>query len=221
MRAGAGSRARNSFRHRSAGGRDGIDSGGDRNAAIARTAKPCRPRPTGLCAPGAFGLRCRMRLIPALCLFTLLSACGSDRRSAPGTADPPALYAGETPEMRALIVEYAEVHDIPEALLHRVIQRESDYRPRVRNGPYWGLMQILPETAAQMGHSGPPKALLDTETNLEYAGRYLKGAWLVADGDIDAAVKWYARGYYDAARDRCLLVETGLRDREVARQCRA
>jgi soluble lytic murein transglycosylase-like protein len=162
-----------------------------------------------------------MRVIPALCLIALLSACGTGPPPAARTADSPALYPGETPEMRALIVEYAEVHDIPEALLHRVIQRESDYRPPARNGPYWGLMQILPETAAQMGHSGPPKALLDAETNLEYAGRYLRGAWIVADGDIDAAVKWYARGYYYAARDRCLLVETGLRDREVARQCRA
>ena len=41
--------------------------------------------------------------------------------------------------------------DIPEALLHRVIQRESDYRATARNGPYWGLMQILPQTARTMG----------------------------------------------------------------------
>ncbi|MDR9428745.1 MAG: transglycosylase SLT domain-containing protein [Salibaculum sp.] len=162
-----------------------------------------------------------MRLIPALVLFALLSACGSGPDTEARKADRPALYPGETPEMRALVVDYAAHHDIPEALLHRIIQRESDYRPRARNGPYWGLMQILPETAAQMGHSGPPETLLEAETNLEYAGRYLRGAWLVADGDIDAAVMWYARGYYYEARDRCLLVETGLRDREVAHHCRA
>ena len=33
-------------------------------------------------------------------------------------------------------------------------------------------------------------------------------------GDEAEAVKWYARGYYFEARDRCLLVETGLADRE-------
>ena len=32
---------------------------------------------------------------------------------------------------------------------------------------------------------------------------------------IGQAVGWYARGYYYEARNRCLLVETGLRDSEV------
>lgn len=156
----------------------------------------------------------------ALCAVLVLSACA---RPAP-TAPPPsalALYPNETPEIRALIVKYAAVHDIPEDLIHRVIQRESDYRAGARNGPYWGMMQILPETAGQMGHRGPPSSLLDAETTLIYAGRYLRGAWLVSDGDIDAAVMWYARGYYYEARDRCMLVETGLRTREVRRDCPA
>lgn len=130
-----------------------------------------------------------------------------------------ALFPGETTEMRGLIVKYATVHDIPQDLLHAVIQRESDYRADARNGPYYGLMQILPETAAQMGFSGAPNDLLNAETNLTYAGRYLRGAWLLSDGDIQTAVQWYARGYYYEARDRCMLVETGLRDREVRRDC--
>ena len=130
------------------------------------------------------------------------------------------LYPGETPEMRALVERYSAVHGIPEALLHKVIQRESDYRADARNGPYWGLMQILPQTAQTMGFRGDSSDLLDPEVNLTYAGRYLRGAWIVADGDIDEAVMWYARGYYYEARDRCLLVETGLKDRELGRGCR-
>ncbi|MEO1449742.1 MAG: hypothetical protein AAFV07_09430, partial [Bacteroidota bacterium] len=51
--------------------------------------------------------------------------------------------------------------------------------------------------------------LLDAETNLIWAVKYLRGAWMVSDGDLDRAVMWYARGYYYEARDRCLLVETG------------
>jgi len=98
-----------------------------------------------------------MRFLTTPLVLVLLSACSSSPEPVARKLAPVALYPGETPQMRALVEEYAAVHDIPEALLHRVIQRESDYRPGARNGPYWGLMQILPETAAQMGHSGPPK----------------------------------------------------------------
>jgi soluble lytic murein transglycosylase-like protein len=140
-----------------------------------------------------------------------VAACGR-RRADPAAAAPRAdLFPGETPEMRALIRKYAGVHGIPESLLHRVIQRESDYNPGARNGPYYGLMQILPQTARTMGFRGEPEDLLDAETNLMFAGRYLRGAWIVADGDEDEAVGWYARGYYYEARDRGLLEETGLR----------
>jgi soluble lytic murein transglycosylase-like protein len=161
-----------------------------------------------------------MKAVVALVLAGFLAACGGSPEVSRAPQPASALYPGETPQMRALIQQYAARHQIPEALLHKVIQRESDYRAGARNGPYWGLMQILPQTARQMGHQGAPEDLLRAEVNLEYAGRYLKGAYLVADGDLDAAVMWYARGYYYEARDRCLLVETGLRDREVRRDCR-
>ncbi|NJM82068.1 MAG: lytic transglycosylase domain-containing protein, partial [Tabrizicola sp.] len=121
------------------------------------------------------------------------------------------LHPGETPQMRALIRKYAKVHGIPESLLHRVIQRESDYNPGARNGPYYGLMQILPQTAGTMGYRGAPEGLLDAETNLLYAGRYLRGAWLVSRGNEGDAVMWYAKGYYYEAKRMGLLEETGLR----------
>ena len=109
---------------------------------------------------------------------------------------------------------------MPRPLVHKVIQRESDYRPKARNGPYYGLMQILPQTAGQMGFRGKPRDLLDAETNLRWAVKYLRGAWLVSDRNMDRAVMWYARGYYYEARNRCMLVETGLLNREIAKKCR-
>ena len=113
--------------------------------------------------------------------------------------------------MRSLVNKYAAIHDIPASLLHRVIQRESDYRAGARNGPYYGLMQILPETARTMGFRGEARDLLNAETNLQFAGKYLRGAWLLSDGDEATAVSWYARGYYYEAKRRGMLVETGLR----------
>ncbi|MEM9755713.1 MAG: transglycosylase SLT domain-containing protein [Pseudomonadota bacterium] len=150
-------------------------------------------------------------LIVALCVS--LTGCGFAPE--PRAPAAPALFPGETAELRALIVAASTRHGVPESLIHRVIQRESDYRADARAGPYWGLMQLLPQTARTMGFEGPTEALLDPATNLEYGVRYLRGAWLVSEGDPDAAVMWYARGYYFAARDKCLLVETGLADREI------
>lgn len=137
-----------------------------------------------------------------------LSACG--RAPAPPVTRAP-MAPGATPEMMALVQRYAQVHDIPESLLHRVIRRESGYNPAARNGPYYGLMQIHPQTARTMGYQGPPEGLLDAETNLQYAGKYLRGAWLVARGSEDRAVMWYSKGYYYEAKRMGLLEETGLR----------
>ncbi|SDW14047.1 lytic transglycosylase domain-containing protein [Roseicitreum antarcticum] len=148
----------------------------------------------------------------AVMLMTLaaLAGCGSGRG---GTADSSraGLYPNETPQLRRQIEYWANFYDVPVDLVHRVVIRESRHRPQARNGPYWGLMQILPQTARTMGHRGPPSDLLDPNINLQYAVKYLRGAWLVADGDRDRAVMWYARGYYYEARDRGMLRETGLR----------
>lgn len=145
-----------------------------------------------------------------LASFTALGACGQAPRAEPEVTRT-ALYPGETPEMRAMIRAAAAEHEIPESLLHRMIQRESGYNAGARNGPYFGLLQILPQTAATMGHRGPPTELLDPETNLRYAGRYLRGAWMVADGSEDRAVMWYSKGYYYEAKRLGLLEATGLR----------
>ncbi len=152
----------------------------------------------------------RRLMITALCV--MLVACI-------GTPEAD-LYPGETAEIRALVNKMARQYDVPAPLIHRVIQRESDYRAHARNGPYYGMMQILPATARNMGFAGEDADLLDAETNLTYAVKYLRGAWLLSDGSYDTAVMHYARGYYYVARDRCMLVETGLRDREVRRDCR-
>jgi soluble lytic murein transglycosylase-like protein len=121
------------------------------------------------------------------------------------------LYPNETPELRRLIEEAARANDVPVALVQRVIIRESSHRPGARNGPYYGLMQILPATARTMGFRGQPADLLDAETNLRYGVRYLRGAWMLADGSHERAVMWYARGYYYEAKRRGMLQQTGLR----------
>ena len=151
----------------------------------------------------------RRRILTLLPALPLLSACGRRDRPAQRSSEPP-LYPNETPQLRAQINRWADHYQVPRTLVHRVVIRESTHRPWARNGPYYGLMQIHPNTARGMGYQGPPEGLLDAETNLEFAVKYLRGAWLVSDGSEEKAVSWYARGYYYEAKRRGLLKETGL-----------
>lgn len=136
----------------------------------------------------------------------LLSACGRKRHE-----DKRPEPAAGSPEVRRMVDQWADHYDIPRSLMHRVVKRESNYNPAARNGPYYGLMQISAQTASTMGYHGAPSGLLDAETNLKYAGKYLRGAWLVSNGSEDRAVKWYSSGYYYEAKRKGLLEETGLR----------
>ena len=149
----------------------------------------------------------RLMILSALSL----AACARPQTVARLDTGELPLYPNETPELRRLINHYADSYEVPRKLVHRVIIRESTHRPEARNGPYYGLMQILPATARGMGYSGSDSGLLDAETNLKYAVKYLRGAWLLADGSYDNAVMLYARGYYYEAKRRGMLVETGLR----------
>jgi soluble lytic murein transglycosylase-like protein len=114
-------------------------------------------------------------------------------------------------QLDSMIAHYADAYDVPARLVHRVIVRESGYNPAARNGPYYGLMQISAATARGMGFRGEPSALLDAETNLRFAVRYLAGAYVTSRGNEDEAYRLYASGYYYHARDRGLIEESGLR----------
>ena len=61
-----------------------------------------------------------------------------------------------------------------------------------------------------MNFSGSPSRLLDPDVALKYSVRYLRGAWMIADGDERAAVMHYARGYWHAAKRRGMLTASGI-----------
>jgi soluble lytic murein transglycosylase-like protein len=100
-----------------------------------------------------------------------------------------------------LIAAQARANGVPEALVHRVIKRESRYDPRaVGLHGAMGLMQIKHATARALGYAGPAAGLLDPETNLTYAVRYLAGALRAAGGDPDRGYALYRSGYYTSKR---------------------
>ena len=119
--------------------------------------------------------------------------------------------AGPSAQLTAMITTAAAEHGVPEALLHRIIKRESTYNARAYHGGHWGLMQIKYETARSMGYRGPAAGLLNPETNLRFGGRYLAGAYLVANRNSERAVRLYSSGYYYEAKRKGLLEATRLK----------
>jgi soluble lytic murein transglycosylase-like protein len=104
-------------------------------------------------------------------------------------------------EYDALVATHASANGVPEALVHRVIVRESRYRPAlVGHGGTIGLMQIKLATARSLGYTGSAEGLRDPDTNLTYAVKYLAGAYHAANGDHKRAMALYASGYYAAAK---------------------
>jgi soluble lytic murein transglycosylase-like protein len=104
-------------------------------------------------------------------------------------------------EYDALVATHAKANGVPEALVHRVIVRESRYQPGlVGRGGTIGLMQIKLATARGLGYTGDAAGLRDPNTNLTYAVKYLAGAYRAAKGDYDRAVHYFAAGYYYVAK---------------------
>jgi soluble lytic murein transglycosylase-like protein len=113
---------------------------------------------------------------------------------------PQVAQAGQH-EYDAMIATHAAANNVPEALVHRVILRESRYQPNLvgRCGCI-GLMQIKLATARGLGYTGDAQGLRDPNTNLTYGVKYLAGAYRAANGDHNRAVHYFASGYYEAAK---------------------
>ena len=104
-------------------------------------------------------------------------------------------------EYNALVATHAQANAVPEALVHRVIVRESRYQPHlIGRGGTIGLMQIKLATARGLGYAGSAEGLRDPDTNLTYGVKYLAGAYRAANGDHNRAMHYYASGYYAVAK---------------------
>jgi Transglycosylase SLT domain len=95
----------------------------------------------------------------------------------------------------AMIARHAAANGLPAELVHRVVKRESGYNPHASHAGNFGLMQIRFATARSVGYTGSAAGLLNPETNLTYAVKYLAGAYRAAGGNAGRAVSLYASGY--------------------------
>lgn len=141
-----------------------------------------------------------------LCLASILVALVSATAASAQSQRVASLDANGN--IDALIAKHAAANNLPEDLVRRVIKRESRGNPRVISKGNYGLMQIRIGTARAMGYRGTAAGLLDADTNMTYAVKYLAGAYHVAGGDHGRAVHYYAAGYYYAAKSKGLLNKT-------------
>ena len=104
-------------------------------------------------------------------------------------------------QYESMVASHAAANNVPVALVHRVIVRESKYHPGlVGRGGTIGLMQIKLPTARGLGYTGDAAGLRDPNTNLAWGIKYLAGAYRAANGDHGRAMRYYASGYYYAAK---------------------
>jgi soluble lytic murein transglycosylase-like protein len=177
------------------------------NATVAGAKPEAADAKTPVAATRTAAARAQVAVIDAKA-----SSADANVTATPAVFTPNSFVKAEAPasDLDGLIAKYAAVYEVPVDLVRRVVKRESTFNPKAYNRGHWGLMQIKHATARGMGYNGPAKGLLDAETNLKYAVKYLKGAWLVANGNDDLADRLYQRGYYYDAKRKGLLDETGL-----------
>jgi hypothetical protein len=93
-------------------------------------------------------------------------------------------------------------HGIDPALVHAVVEAESNYRPGAKSQVgARGLMQVMPATGRDLGVASAAM-LFDPQQNLEAGVKYLK--WLLArfEGDLPNAIAAYNAGPAAVARYR-------------------
>lgn len=103
----------------------------------------------------------------------------------------------------ALITKHASANGVPESLVRRVIHIESKGNPRVISKGNFGLMQIRLGTARSMGYGGTAEGLLDADTNMTYAVKYLAIAYRAAGCVEERAIAYYQRGFYKRPVSSC------------------
>jgi soluble lytic murein transglycosylase-like protein len=109
----------------------------------------------------------------------------------------------------SLIARHASANNLPESIVRRIIKRESGGRAHVISKGNFGIMQIRLGTARAMGYRGTAAGLLDADTNMTYAVKYLAGAYRTAGGNADRTVHYYAAGYYYAAKGKGMFDKSG------------
>jgi soluble lytic murein transglycosylase-like protein len=93
-----------------------------------------------------------------------------------------------------LIESVASEHGIDPALVHAMVEAESNYQSTARSQVgARGLMQLMPSTARDLGVKSA-RTLFEPQVNIEAGVKYLKQLLERFDGDLTSAIAAYNAG---------------------------
>jgi soluble lytic murein transglycosylase-like protein len=134
---------------------------------------------------------------------SLVATIGPDEVPEPSPAIAAAATSGVAAPVRIplearpfaeLIESVALRHGIDPALVHAVIEAESNYRPAAKSRVgARGLMQVMPSTARELGVARASQ-LFDPQQNIEAGVKYLKELLVRFNGDLPTAIAAYNAG---------------------------
>lgn len=108
-----------------------------------------------------------------------------------GIATSPSSAAASSADLQSLIQSHATQNGVEPDLIRQIIQVESGFNPQaVSNKGAQGLMQLMPETARDMGVSDP----FDPDQNIGGGTKYLAQLLQSHNGDLTKALASYNAG---------------------------
>ena len=135
-----------------------------------------------------FGTNCQADI------YRYVDANGNVHFTNTPTASHFSFYMKEGPDTRPLqdvIKFYADLYRLETALVQAVIKAESNFNPKaISSKGALGMMQLLPETARDMGVRNP----FDVEDNIRGGSRYLRLMLDQFNNKLDLALAAYNAG---------------------------
>ena len=126
----------------------------------------------------------------------------------------PEIARAQRADYNELVASHAQANGVPEALVHRVIVRESRYQPRlVGRGGTIGLMQIKLATARSLGYTGDGRRPARSRHQSHLCGEISRRRLPRRQRRSRRAVHYYASGYYYVAKRQRLAHSQASRNR--------